>query len=204
MIRPHGVSDGLETAVVYLSMLEQLYDLWEEDDVDEGVIAETATAMIEIACLGRTTSDDKAIVRELRPYIRLSAKSRQKYIEKCETTAETEIQKLKLEEIADLMDDGKSGTAIAEELDLKKSTVYNRMKKIKEEYPFLLKNSEFQSDSNGNSKIPTFPKEVRMELETLEDGIAAKNSQNDEKPASTSKNAKKAWSDDDKGEEFDF
>ena len=45
----------METAVVYLSMLEQLYDLWEENEIDKSVIAETVTAMIEIACLGRTT-----------------------------------------------------------------------------------------------------------------------------------------------------
>lgn len=55
MIKPQGTSDGMETAVVYLSMLEQLYDLWKEDEIDKSVIAETATAMIEIACLGRTT-----------------------------------------------------------------------------------------------------------------------------------------------------
>lgn len=198
MIKPQGTSDGMETAVVYLSMLEQLYDLWKEDEIDKSVIAETATAMIEIACLGRTTSDNKAIMRELRPYIRLSAKSRQKYREKCETTAETEIQKLQLEEIADLMNNGESGRAIAEKLDLKKSTVYNRMRKIKEEYPFLLDGYECPKMSNIDlDTVSKCPKDVGQKLDNEKEQSAVNGT-------STSKNVKKAWVDDDEEEEFDF
>lgn len=198
MIKPQGTSDGMETAVVYLSMLEQLYDLWKEDEIDKSVIAETATAMIEIACLGRTTSDNKAIMRELRPYIRLSAKSRQKYREKCETTAETEIQKLQLEEIADLMNNGESGRAVAEKLDLKKSTVYNRMRKIKEEYPFLLDGYECPKMSNIDlDTVSKCPKDVGQKLDNEKEQSAVNGT-------STSKNVKKAWVDDDEEEEFDF
>lgn len=198
MIKPQGTSDGMETAVVYLSMLEQLYDLWEENEIDKSVIAETATAMIEIACLGRTTSDNKAIMRELRPYIRLSTKSRQKYREKCETTAETEIQKLQLEEIADLMNNGESGRAVAEKLDLKKSTVYNRMRKIKEEYPFLLDGYECPKMSNIDlDTVSKCPKDVGQKLDNEKEQSAVNGT-------STSKNVKKAWVDDDEEEEFDF
>ena len=198
MIKPQGTSDGMETAVVYLSMLEQLYDLWEENEIDKSVIAETVTAMIEIACLGRTTSDNKAIMRELRPYIRLSAKSRQKYREKCETTAETEIQKLQLEEIADLMNNGESGRAIAEKLDLKKSTVYNRMRKIKEEYPFLLDGYECPKMSNIDlDTVSKCPKDVGQKLDNEKEQSAVNGT-------STSKNVKKVWVDDNEEEEFDF
>ena len=141
---------------------------------------------------------NKAIMRELRPYIRLSAKSRQKYREKCETTAETEIQKLQLEEIADLMNNGESGRAIAEKLDLKKSTVYNRMRKIKEEYPFLLDGYECPKMSNIDlDTVSKCPKDVGQKLDNEKEQSAVNGT-------STSKNVKKVWVDDNEEEEFDF
>ncbi len=162
-------------------------------------------SIFELAFDGECGTGSEMVMALVEPYIPMMEANRRRYEDKKANAIESEIQKLRLEEIADLMDDGKSSRAIAEKLDLKKSTAYNRMRKIREEYPFLLDGYECPTVSNECPKVSNIdlgtlsncPKDVGQKLDT-------ENGQNAENAASTSKNTKKAWVDDDEEEEFDF
>lgn len=196
------VPDDNNTAVIYRSQLEQARRLKRNSPE---LVEDFLFSIFELAFEGECGTESEMVMALTEPYIPMMKANRRRYEERKANAVESEIQKLKLEEIADLMDKGKSGRAIAEELDLKKSTVYNRMKKIKEEYPFLLDGYECPEVSNecpsmsniDLDNVSKCPKDVGQKLDN-------ENGQNAANDTSTSKNTKKAWADDDDEEEFDF
>ena len=196
------VPDDNNTAVIYRSQLEQARRLKRNSPE---LVEDFLFSIFELAFDGECGTENEMVMALAEPYIPMMKANRRRYEDRKASAVESEIQRLKLEEIAELMDCGKPVRTIAEELDLKKSTVYDRMGKIKNEYPFLLDGYEFEQcpepcpESSGQE-----PDTVSGCPELSGRTPDTKNTQNVEKGTSTSKNTKKAWVDDDEEEEFDF
>lgn len=165
-------------------------------------------SIFELAFDGECGTGNEMVRALVEPYIPLMKANRRRYEDRKASAIESEIQRLKLEEIAELMNCGKPVRAIAEKLDLKKSTVYDRMGKIRGEYPFLLDGYESETCPGLSGTCPELsgqePDKVSGCPESSGQEPDTKNTQNAEKGTSTSKNTKKAWADDDEEEEFDF
>lgn len=133
-----------DSAILYQSIYKQVARKYKRGKYEEA--AELALSYMQIMLNGYTTTDDEDIQDMLEPYVSVSKKANERYSRKLQKDAENQIKELLLEEIASMINEGKSYAAIADSLNIAKSTVSYRVSIIKEKYPELL--SEVQ---DGNS-----------------------------------------------------
>ena len=133
-----------DSAILYQSIYKQVARKYKRGKYEEA--AELALSYMQIMLNGYTTTDDEDIQDMLEPYVSVSKKANERYSRKLQKDAENQIKELLLEEIASMINEGKSYAAIADSLNIAKSTVSYRVGIIKEKYPELL--SEVQ---DGNS-----------------------------------------------------
>ena len=135
-----------DSAVIYSSVLEQIEMLYEDDTELAG---EFAIAAIQTVLSGETTTDNKMIRVMLKQLQQSARKNQERYESSKESKREYRAKDLRLNEIAELANEGLSIREIEQELDIPKSTVSYRLGIIKSDYPELL--------SKEVSNCPTCP-----------------------------------------------
>ena len=124
-----------DSAVIYSSVLEQIEMLYEDDTELAG---EFAIAAIQTVLSGETTTDNKMIRVMLKQLQQSARKNQERYESSKESKREYRAKDLRLNEIAELANEGLSIREIEQELDIPKSTVSYRIGVIKNTYPELL------------------------------------------------------------------
>lgn len=159
------------SAVIFQSTLEQIRKIY---PTNPQLAAELAIATIEMALTGETSSDDLMIEAMLAHFKHSSSSNAIRYDKRKENTKQTYITKNKLDEIAELYNQGYKQIEIANKLNIPKSTIHDKIVKIKEDFPELLSGNIKKSgkeipDSDGfkqeadNSEISKNPGETEFE-----------------------------------------
>ena len=146
MITDFNLDACRDSAVIYSSVLEQIEMLYEDDTELAG---EFAIAAIQTVLSGDTTTDNKMIKVMLKQLQQSALKNQERYELSRESKWEYKAKDLRLDEIAELVNEGMSVREIEQQLDIPKSTVSYRFGIIKKDYPELL--------SNEVSNCPTCP-----------------------------------------------
>jgi hypothetical protein len=160
-----------ETASIMKGQFEQVKLLYAQNPVLAG---ELAISMMEQALCLDYSCTDFTVQLVLKNYENLVEKKAEKY--DARKNAAVEAQKDALRPIAELLLQGKTQIAIAKELGIPKSTINDRVKKIRSEFPELLQNpvnpDEYEksepdymdSEKSGGSEIITGNPEKEADL----------------------------------------
>lgn len=124
-----------DTASIMKGQFEQVKLLYAQNPVLAG---ELAISMMEQALCLDYSCTDFTVQLVLKNYENLVEKKAEKY--DARKNAAVEAQKDALRPIAELLLQGKTQIAIAKELGIPKSTINDRVKKIRSEFPELLQN----------------------------------------------------------------
>ena len=146
MITDFNLDACRDSAVIYSSVLEQIEMLYEDDTELAG---EFAIAAIQTVLSGDTTTYNKMIKVMLKQLQQSALNNQERYELSRESKREYKAKDLRLDEIAELVNEGMSVREIEQQLDIPKSTVSYRFGIIKKDYPELL--------SNEVSNCPTCP-----------------------------------------------
>lgn len=165
MINEFDFENCRDSAVIYSSVLEQIEMLYEDDTELAG---EFAIAAIQTVLSGDTTTDNKMIKVMLKQLQQSALKNQERYELSRESKREYKAKDLRLDEIAELTNEGLSVREIEQQLDIPKSTVSYRLGIIKKDYPELL--------SNEVSNCPTCPTYV---TDTVTDTVTVTDTDND-------------------------
>lgn len=140
-----------DSGIIYSSTLQQIKQLHSIDPVKAG---EFAISAIELLLTGEISSDDAMIKIMLIPANVISKKNQYNYDMTCERNKKSQYEDGKFELIAELVNQGKTQTAIAKELGVSQQTISKRIKTIKNEYPqLLLQPKSKEINKNGCKKI---------------------------------------------------
>lgn len=167
MITEFDLDACRDSAVIYSSVLEQIEMLYEDDTELAG---EFAIAAIQTVLSGDTTTDNKMIKVMLKQLQQSALKNQERYELSRESKREYKAKDLRLDEIAELVNEGLSVREIEQQLDIPKSTVSYRLGIIKKDYPELL--------SNEVSNCPTCPTYV-TDTDTVTDTVTVTDTDND-------------------------
>lgn len=172
-----------ETASIMKGQFEQVKLLYAQNPVLAG---ELAISMMEQALCLDYSCTDFTVQLVLKNYENLVEKKAEKY--DARKNAAVEAQKDALRPIAELLLQGKTQIAIAKELGIPKSTINDRVRKIRSEFPELLQNpvnpDEYEksepdymdSEKSGGSEIITGNPEKEADLlETVQNPENPKN-----------------------------
>ena len=179
-----------DSAVIYSSNLIQVNKLKQTDPVMAG---ELAIATMEMALTGEITSNNPMIEIMLEQYKVLADKNADRFNKTVESKKRAVIENQRLEEIAELMKQGRKQVEIAKMLELSTSTINDRVKKIRRDYPELLsggieKSGEEIPDFSEKAENPVIsknPEETGFELDNKNPG----DSKNPENSAGSEKQA---------------
>lgn len=122
------------TGIVYRSSLQQIREVFE---VDKAKAGELAIAIVEMSIMHDTSTDDAMIKAMLKPQEVMVERNRQEYDAKVEAANNSKIEKLRLPEIAEMVQQGMKQAEIAKVIGVSQQTISNRIKKIEIEYPYL-------------------------------------------------------------------
>ena len=134
MITDFNLEACRDSAVIYSSVLEQVKMVYDSDPTLAG---ELAIAAIQTVICGESKSDNGMVNAMLTPLKQASDKNYQRYKKTCESKRAAKIKDLRLDEIAELKNEGKTTREIEEELGIPKSTVSYRIGIIEADYPEL-------------------------------------------------------------------
>lgn len=134
MITDFNLDACRDSAVIYSSVLEQVKMVYDSDPTLAG---ELAIAAIQTVICGESKSDNGMVNAMLTPLKQASDKNYQRYKKTCESKRAAKIKDLRLDEIAELKNEGKTTREIEEELGIPKSTVSYRIGIIEADYPEL-------------------------------------------------------------------
>ncbi|MBM6676550.1 response regulator transcription factor [Olsenella uli] len=134
MITDFNLEACRDSAVIYSSVLEQVKMVYDSDPTLAG---ELAIAAIQTVICGESKSDNGMVNAMLTPLKQASDKNYQRYKKTCDSKRAAKIKDLRLDEIAELKNEGKTTREIEEELGIPKSTVAYRIGIIEADYPEL-------------------------------------------------------------------
>ena len=134
MITDFNLEACRDSAVIYSSVLEQVKMVYDSDPTLAG---ELAIAAIQTVICGESKSDNGMVNAMLTPLKQASDKNYQRYKKTCNSKRAAKIKDLRLDEIAELKNEGKTTREIEEELGIPKSTVSYRIGIIEADYPEL-------------------------------------------------------------------
>lgn len=151
MIQEMKNSEIRDSGVMYSSTLQQIRQLY---NISPEKAGEFAISAIELLLTGEISSDDAMIEVMLTPINIINKRTQHNYDMTCERNKKNQYEDGKFELIAELINQGKTQTAIAKELGVSQQTISKRLKIIKNDYPQLLlqpKNKEI--NKNGCKKV---------------------------------------------------
>lgn len=126
-----------DSGIIYNSTFEQIKKLYAMDPEKAG---ELAISAIELVLTGDISSDDAMIDLFLEPLKIINAKNKQKYDQRAENQKNKKITDMKLDKIAELLEQGYKQREIGERLGISQQVISYRISVIKKDYPELLQN----------------------------------------------------------------
>lgn len=124
-----------DSGLIYNSTLQQIKQLYAVDPERAG---ELAISAIELILTGDMSSDDTMIGIMLEPMKKINERNVARYEVKVENTKQKKFREMKLQEIADLLNEGCRQKQIGDRLGLSQQVVSYRIGLIKNSYPELL------------------------------------------------------------------
>ena len=178
MIKEFNEIDVRPSGIVYQSSLEQVKKLYFRDPMRAG---ELAIMILEVTLTGQHSSNDVDLDIMVETSKAVAAKDKQRYEDKTAAKETKQISDLKLDIIADLINQGYSQVKVGEVIGEKKQTVNYRLSVIRSKYPHLLNESKSQTSTNvqnltvesktGGSQILTESKnQMGQKSKNLTDG----------------------------------
>lgn len=151
MIKEMKDTEIRDSGVMYSSTLQQIRQLY---NISPEKAGEFAISAIELLLTGEISSDDAMIEVMLTPINVINKRTQHNYDMTCERNKKNQYEEGKFELIAELVNQGKTQTAIAKELGVSQQTISKRIKIIKTEYPqLLLQPKNKKTDKNGCKKV---------------------------------------------------
>ena len=135
-----------DSGIIYQSSLEQIKKLYNSGQHEKA--GELAIMIIELTLTGQHSSDDVGLDIIVETTKAIAAKDKQKYEDKLAAKEAKQIADLKLDIIADLINQGYSQVKVGEVIGEKKQTINYRLSVIKTKYPHLLNESKSQTSTN--------------------------------------------------------
>ena len=173
MIEKFKENEARKSALIYLSNFEQVKELYEDDKEMAG---ELAISILEMALTGEISSDNKMIRLMLKNFEVSAEKNKQKYEARERNTKQEKAEKYNLYEIAEMLNEGKTQTEIADALGISRQTVNRRLNEmIRVDYPELLcsneKMSKMSKMSNDVKQCKNNENENENENENVNDNV---------------------------------
>lgn len=155
MINSFKENEVRESGVVYNGTWEQIKMLYSQDPAKAG---ELAISAIELTLTGEISSDDFMVKLALGDLTKIVEKDRNKWSKTKENRKQKKMEEYRLEEIAELHNQGFTQKEIGEKLGIPQQTVGYRLNNIiKADYPELIvyqKNQDYQKNqSNVNDNV---------------------------------------------------
>lgn len=135
MIEMFKENEMRNSGIVYNSTFEQIKQLYEADPERAG---ELAISAIELVLTGDISSDDMMVGLLLEPMRKINENNQVKYENKVESARVKKIHDMKLDKIAEMVNNGMKQRQIGESLGLSQQMVSYRISLIRSNYPDLL------------------------------------------------------------------
>lgn len=126
-----------ETGIIYYDMLQDAYDMI-EDEEDPAFVRDFLLSCMEVVLCDGVTSTDRGVYRAVRHYVQLVDKARERYVASQESKEQWKYVNERYEDIAKMLKEGKTQAEIAAELGISQPAVCRRIKTMKEKHPELL------------------------------------------------------------------
>lgn len=139
MIADFDLEACRDSAVIYKTMYKLVSRKYKKGQYEEA--AELALAFFQVSLLGETTTDDEDIQDLCEPYLATAKKNRERYDSKVENDKARKIEDMRLDEIAEYVNNGFTTREIEDSTGIPKSTVSYRIGVIRNNYPELLDTS---------------------------------------------------------------
>ena len=132
----HNIENRIkDTAIVNLTDFENAIDLYEDGEIEKAL--ELMFGITVLGLGGDFETDDREIRRLLRNREYTVAKSNEAYCNKVKAEEEKRIEKLQLQEIAEMLSNGVTQQVIADTLGVSLDTIKYRVRVMKEKFPSL-------------------------------------------------------------------
>ena len=141
-VRPSGL--------VFSSVFEQIKELHQYDPDQAG---ELAISAIELILTGDISSDDVNVKIMLAPLRKITEVNVAKYETKVENKRQKKIVEMKLDKIADMVNQGYKQREIGERLGLSQQVISYRVDVIKKNYPELLQENSTKIQTNSTNTL---------------------------------------------------
>ena len=151
------------SGVIMSSVFEQVKKMYA---VDPDMAGELAISAIELVLTGQISSDDAMIDMLLAPAKVINDHNVQRYENRKEGSKNKKIKDMKLDEIAEMLQNGMKQKEIAERLHISQQTVSYRMGLIRTQYPELMQQrgtetAILQTNSNVYQNTNSFTKNLQ-------------------------------------------
>ena len=147
------------SGVIMSSVFDQVKKMYA---MDPDMAGELAISAIELVLTGQISSDDAMIDMLLAPAKVINDHNVQRYENRKEGSKNKKIKDMKLDEIAEMLQNGMKQKEIAERLHISQQTVSYRMGLIRTQYPELMQqrgaetaNSDVYQNTNNFTNIQT-------------------------------------------------
>lgn len=182
MISKFKNNEARKSAVIYRSNFEQVKELYEDDKEMAG---ELAISIMELVLTGEVSTDNKYI-RLMLKNLEVSAQNNKlKYEAKENNTRLEKIEKYRLGEIAEMLNQGVSQAEIAKVLGVSRQTISRRLNEmIRPEFPELLgikeqvsngvkrcQNNENENENESDNSETVYSKGVKRFGWGIYDGV---------------------------------
>ncbi len=151
------------SGVIMSSVFDQVKKMYA---VDPDMAGELAISAIELVLTGQISSDDAMIDMLLAPAKVINDHNVQRYENRKEGSKNKKIKDMKLDEIAEMLQNGMKQKEIAERLHISQQTVSYRMGLIRTQYPELMQQrgtetAILQTNSNVYQNTNSFTKNLQ-------------------------------------------
>ena len=147
----------MEKILEYLKQIKEVYA------IDPNLAGELAISICELAVTGQMSSENPMVRAMLANFEDVAVKNIDKYDRQVNAKLEARANKQGWYTIAKLLREGKKQIEISKILGISSSTVNDRIKAIRQDYPELLENPEKNPDpknpENSENGSPDFPDE---------------------------------------------
>ena len=147
MIERFKETEMRDSGIIYQSQFEQIKKLYAQN---KELAGELAISAIELVLTGEYSSNDFTIDLLLTQNKVIVDRDKEKYDKKLEAKRAKRIENMELDKIAEMLNNGATQKIIADTLGISTSTISDRVKVIRTDYPDLLKNPK-------NPKNPSNP-----------------------------------------------
>lgn len=148
-----SLSDCRKSGVAMRSYLETVYMMEEQQGRTQA--GELAIALLETMLSGDCATDD-GLIRMLTVSAReITTSAAEKYDKKVSNYKSKKRDEQQLDEIAEMLNHGFTQKEIGEQLDIKRSTLSDRVATIRRDYPELLRDNQDEKPVEENTSCAT-------------------------------------------------